>query len=84
MQISLPNDQRLGERAKAQGFGSVEEYVRSLIERDLDFEDKKRQKAAPEEQLAEDWIRDFQAIFSSLPPMNPNFDDSRESIYPVR
>jgi hypothetical protein len=84
MQITLPNDQRVNERAKAEGFESIEQYVRNLIERDLASSGVVPLAGTSEDQLAEDWIRDFQAIFTSLPAMNPNFDDSRESIYPVR
>ena len=34
MQITLPDDARLDERAAAAGFASVEEYLLQLVERD--------------------------------------------------
>ena len=32
----------------------------------------------------EEWNREFDAFLASMKPRNPNLDDSRESIYPVR
>jgi hypothetical protein len=84
MQISLPDDPQIRERATAAGFTSVEEYVRKLVERDICHEDAGLSPVDPEKQTAEDWVRDFDAWVGTLTSHNPNFDDSRESIYPVR
>lgn len=84
MQINLPSHPRLLSKANAAGFANVEEYVRHLIEADagpLDREAVTGQDAAPS--FAE-WERRFDALLASLEPGNPSFDDSRESIYPVR
>ncbi len=62
----------------------MEDYVRQLIERDGLAGEVGGPAVDADHQSAEDWIRDFKAVFSSLPAINPNFDDSRESIYPVR
>jgi hypothetical protein len=84
MQVTLPDDQQLHERAEAAGFASVEEYVRKLVEREIRQEVVHRSVSDPEKQTAEEWVRDFDAWISTLTSHNPNFDDSRESIYPIR
>jgi hypothetical protein len=83
MQITLPDDPRLRDQALAAGFATVEEYLLKLVERDGH---RQAQGDAPErrERSNDEWIREFRAFIQSLPPSNPNFDDSRESIYPVR
>jgi hypothetical protein len=78
MQITLPDDSKLTRRAKAAGFATVEEYVLDLVERESG------EDLSSEEQSAEEWVRRFQAFLGTLSSYNPNFDDSRESIYPVR
>ncbi len=84
MQITLPDDPELRDRAKAAGFYSVDEYVLQLVQRDVRREDAPQTAADPEQQTAEEWVRDFDAWVSTLKSHNPHFDDSRESIYPVR
>lgn len=80
MQISIPDDQRLRQRALAAGFATVEDYVLQLVEQDV----QQAELRAVEEMDDEKWIADFRAFLQSLPSHNPHFDDSRESIYPVR
>ncbi len=85
MQITLPDDrqfdQQLRRKAQAAGFASVDEYVLQLLVRDVE------QAPAPLKSRpgsAEEWVRDFREFIQSIPPGNPNFDDSREAMYPVR
>jgi hypothetical protein len=84
VQITLPDDQKLRHRAQAAGFASVEEYIQQLVRRDVQQEDVRQPAPDPEQQTAEEWVRDFDAWVRTLKSHNPNFDDSRESIYPVR
>jgi hypothetical protein len=79
MQITLPDDPKLSRRAEAAGFANVEDYVLQLLERDV-----LQGEVDPEQQTGEEWVRDFDAWVSTLKSHNPSFDDSRESIYPVR
>jgi uncharacterized protein YgfB (UPF0149 family) len=81
MQITLPDDPALLTKAEAAGFGSVEEYLLDLVERELRDD---QQESATEHESAEEWVRRFQALLGRLKSHNPNFDDSRDSIYPVR
>jgi hypothetical protein len=83
MQITLPDDPRLRDQALAAGFATVEEYLLKLVERD-GRQQVPRDAQGRRQQSNEEWIREFRAFIQSLPPGNPNFDDSRESIYPVR
>lgn len=86
MQITIPDDRNLRDRALAAGFATVEEYLLELVERDS------RQGEVPfslveggrEEPTDEEWINGFRSFLRSLPSRNSRFDDSRESIYPVR
>ena len=82
MQITLPDDPLLQKRADAAGFVKIEEYVLNLLEQEAEFDEERG--IAGEAMSPEEWSRDFRAFLASLPPSNPNFDDSRESIYPVR
>ena len=88
MHIRLPNDPKLEACAFAAGFSSVEEYVRHLIEQashqdqcDASKEDNEREHHPLSR---EQWNREFQAFLEFVEPGIPDFDDSRESIYPVR
>lgn len=82
MQIELPD--HFATLASAAGFANVEEYVRFLV--------KKDEKHTPSDDEAADyvplpydeWKRRFDELVASAKPCNPNVDDSRESIYPVR
>jgi hypothetical protein len=81
MQITLPDDERLQRLAIGAGFSTVQEYVVELLDRES------RQtpgEAALADQSHEDWIKEFLRFVDSLPSHNPEFEDSRESIYPVR
>jgi hypothetical protein len=79
MQITLPDDPLLRQRAEAAGYKSIDEYVLQLVRRDACSDSRDAT-----EQSAEEWIEDFDAWVRTLKSHNPNFDDSRESIYPVR
>lgn len=79
MQITLPDDPALRERALAAGFATVEAYVRDLVKRDA-----AHAVGATDNQSNDEWIRDFRSFVASLVSQNPDFDDSRASIYPVR
>lgn len=49
-------------------------------------ESRQRVSAIPatSNQSDEEWIKEFLRFVDSLRSHNPSFDDSRESIYPVR
>lgn len=82
MQIELPDN--FASLATAAGFASVEDYVRFLV--------KKNESRIPSDDDAsdyvplshEEWNRRFDEMLASARPCNPNVDDSRDSIYPVR
>ncbi len=84
MQITLPDDPQIQRRAIAAGFVSVESYVQDLVRRDAAHPTDENGVTDSGEQSAEEWIREFRAIFDKMPKANLNYDDSRESIYPVR
>jgi hypothetical protein len=77
MQITIPEDveERLKSRAKAFGYENVEEYVLNVL-----LEDEER-PGGTTRLSKEQWQREFRDLVGSLTPGNPNFDDSRESIY---
>ncbi len=86
--IDLPEHLDLESRAAAAGWDSVEAYVRHLVEQEGvsanghdPFENV--DESSDEVSFAE-WKRKFQTLLSLCKASNPNFDDSRESIYPVR
>ncbi|MBA3311859.1 MAG: hypothetical protein M3552_09975 [Planctomycetota bacterium] len=86
MQITLPDDQQLRSRAHAAGCATVEEYVLRLVSRDA-RQDAVREadpRACHEDVTDDEWVKDFRSFLRSLSSRNPRFDDSRESIYPVR
>ena len=79
MQITIPKDAEAGLRAqaKASGFASVDDYVVSLL--------NVGQVQQPSPPLPyEDWRQELDEFLGSLTSSNPDFDDSRESIYPDR
>jgi hypothetical protein len=85
MQINLPDHPRILSKATSAGFASVEEYVRHLIEEDAGPLDPQAAQANGGQELSyANWKLQFDELLASLEPGNPNFDDSRESIYPAR
>ena len=93
MQIQLPDDPKLEERAVASGFSSVEAYVRSLIEQDVQQHAAVNEEATGIERIAAlrpdalsyaEWQNRLRTFVSELPSTNPHFDDSRETMYPDR
>ena len=80
MQITLPDDAQLHQRATAAGFATVEQYLLELVQRDT-LDDAL--SGSPQMSHAE-WSRKFRQFLSSLPSRNPHVDDSRESIYADR
>ena len=75
MLIDLPVTPRLTAKAKEEGFETVDEYVRHLVEEEVgDLEPSTRVER----------MEELLKFFGDRPPSNADFDDSRESIYPVR
>ena len=79
MQLEFPKDVEASIQAKAAaaGFKTVEEFILDRL--DLD-EDKTDLSNHPPDQ----WVKRFDAFLRKQISRNPNFDDTRESIYPVR
>jgi len=79
MQLEFPGDVEasIQSKAVALGFLTVEEYIIDVL--GLDVPATKLSKESPEE-----WLGKFDALIERQTSRNPNFDDSRESIYPVR
>lgn len=78
MQLTIPEDieASLRKRAQMAGFENVEEYALSLLEEEA---------SEPVDVIPfEQWHQKFYEFVNSLGPGNPDFDDSRESIYPDR
>lgn len=81
-QITLPDHPKLALKAVSAGFDSVEEYVRHLIEEDAG---PLETPSSQEESLTyAEWKQRFEELLLVVQPGNPDVDDSRESIYPVR
>jgi hypothetical protein len=75
MKIELPND--IAAKATAAGFASVEEYVRSLVERDAGpWAEPNGNRLSQDE-----WRQKFHELLAMAQDRNPLMDDSRESIY---
>ena len=84
MQINLPDNLKITSKAAAAGFSDVESYVRHLIETD-GYSTSEEHNSQPDAEIDyEVWENRFNTFLACLEPGNPNFDDSRESIYPVR
>lgn len=84
MQITLPDDPLFQATAAAGGYASVEEYVLAVLQRET-RRDIPREVSDNDQPLSHDrWKQEFDAFRRNLRPCNPNVDDSRESIYPVR
>ena len=83
MQINLPDNLGITLKAVGAGFADVESYLQHLIETDVGVTEIEGADAVNEPSY-EAWRYRFDSFLASLKPGNPNFDDSRESIYPVR
>jgi hypothetical protein len=81
MNVTLPlspeNRAELEKRAAAAGT-DVATFILAVVEQTLEANE---QRVAAEDLPYEQWKSDFEAWISSHPSRNPNFDDSRESIY---
>lgn len=67
----------LEQKASASGI-DVDDYVLGVVRRQLETADTE----SSGQTLGHDqWSREFRAWLASHPSRNPNFDDSRESIY---
>ncbi len=60
----------------------MQEYVLQLVDHDVKQDDARELTA--DQQSAEEWIQGLRSFVQTIPPSNPNFDDSREALYPVR
>ncbi len=76
MHLEIPKDVEASIQNKAcdAGFRTVEEYVLDLIGHDESILN------APHEL----WLRNFDAFVKRQTSRNPQFDDSRKNLYPVR
>ena len=82
MQINLPDHPKLTSKAVAEGFASVEDYVRHLVEEDTGPLEPSQADVASIDDA--EWQQRFNKLLSMVEPGNPEVDDSRESIYPGR
>lgn len=83
MQIIIPDDPKFESSAAAAGFATVEDYILAILEQHAQ-EQAEGESTNGQTLSHEQWKREFRAFQASLRPSNPNVDDSRESIYPVR
>jgi len=76
MQLEFPRDieASIQSKAMASGFQTVEEYIIDIMGLDASLP-----KESPEQ-----WLKRFDALIERQISRNPNFEDSRESVYPVR
>ena len=91
LQITIPDEEveRLTRLAKADGCASVEEYVQKIASPDRSASrvkpstsDSDVDWSTPVEELTrEQWRRRFEDFISQQRSWNPDFDDSRDSIY---
>ena len=79
MQLVVSDEvvKRLERQAADRGFDTVEEYLGALV--GISEPEEERHGLSNEER-----VRRFRAYVASRKSHNPHFDDSRESIYPVR
>ena len=83
MQLDIPEDieASLQSRAKLAGYPNAEAYALSLLQPKEEDEDR----ACREADLSyEQWNERLDAYIARQRSTNPNFDDSRESIYSDR
>lgn len=78
MKINLPDDLEIMSRATAAGFADVDSYICHLVE--SDHRTGEESQRVGDVDYAE-WKATFDSFLASLKPGNPDFDDSRESIY---
>jgi uncharacterized protein (DUF1778 family) len=78
IQLNLSPEKQAALEAAAEAAGrDVSEFVWEAVEDRLSDLDIKTLANAPYDV----WKREFDALKATLKPRNPNFDDSRESIY---
>lgn len=79
MQLEIPKEieTTIQAKAAAAGYESVEDYILDKLELDAPSQ-------RPTQMSHEQWLKKFDAFLAKQVSRNPNFDDSRESIYPVR
>ena len=74
LKISKEVERSIQQRAHDAGFGTVEEYLLELVAQD---------ESSPET-CQQNWLSKFDAFVARQTSRNPNFDDRRETLYPVR
>lgn len=77
LKISKNVETQIQVKAAAGGFPTVEAYILSQ----LGLEEVPQASSALSQ---EQWLQKFDAFVARQTSRNPHFDDSRESIYPVR
>jgi hypothetical protein len=82
MQVTLPDDPKISSNAAAGGYRTVDEFVRHVLEEKLGPLSQPGIEA--KRSSGTEWKRRLDDLLASVEPGNPNVDDSRESIYPVR
>ena len=82
MQINLPDHLSIASKAHAAGFSTVDDYVLFLVQEDAG--PLQEMKVNGDLLSDDDWQRRFDRLLASVERGNPDVDDSRESIYPVR
>lgn len=81
MQVTLPDDARLEQRAQAAGFATVEDYLLQLVARDAEQEPS---HGSQSRLSSAEWVRRFREFIATMKPRHAHLDDSRDSIYPIR
>ena len=77
LDISKETEAVIQAQAAAAGYKTAEEYILDLVEGDAPKEPAQRESR-------EEWLKRFDAFVARQRSWNPNFDDSRESIYQDR
>jgi len=80
MQISLPDDPRYQATAAAAGYSNLEDYVRAMLNAEVSTMSPSKTDTLSDDQ----WEQSLRKIQDICKSANPNFDDRRESLYPVR
>jgi len=76
LEISKHLEESIRAKAAAAGFDTVEQYILDGLELD---------EPRPLPRISrEQWLSRFDTFVARQTSRNPHFDDSRESIYPVR
>ena len=88
MQIELPPEiEQIALNAVAAGrYETVADFIAAAVKdvQDSEVECLPASSVGPEELSDVEWNQLFDQFLKSRRPTNPNFDDSRESMYPVR